>query len=267
MSVRTRVFLTGASAGIGLATARALAAAGCEVWGTSRDLARLPRDLANFHPVELSLNQPDSIRTAWDRATLESAGFEILINNAGDGWFESIADVPIDKARAQFETLFFGPLQLIQLALPDLRERHGLLINVTSLAARLPIPFMAPYSAAKAALASLTAALRLELAGSGVRVIDLQPGDIQTKFNDAMQAPTDASTRAAWDSMVKSMQTAPGAEIVAAEICRLVKSAAVPPPTRVIGDFVQSRLAPLAARILPARWMERILLGHYRGNR
>lgn len=264
MSVRTRVFLTGASAGIGLATARALAAAGCEVWGTSRDLARLPRDLANFHPMELSLTEPESIRTAWTRAKSESGGFEIVVNNAGDGWFDSIADVPTEKVRAQFETLFFGPLQLIQLALPDLRDRRGLLINVTSLAAQLPIPFMAPYSAAKAALASLTASLRLELAGSGVRVVDLQPGDIKTRFNDAMQAPEDPSARAAWDAMVASMQKAPGPEIVAAEICRLVTSSTAAPPTRVLGDFVQSRLAPLAARILPARWLERILLSHYR---
>lgn len=263
MSVRTRVFLTGASAGIGLATARALAAARCEVWGTSRALARLPGDLANFHPVELSLTEPESIHNAWTRAKTESGGFEIVINNAGDGWFESIAEVPTEKVRRQFETLFFGPLQLIQLALPELRERRGLLINVTSLAARLPIPFMAPYSAAKAALAALTAALRLELSGSGVRVIDLQPSDIKTNFNETMRAPTDAAARAAWDAMVASMQSAPGPELVAAEICRLVTSSAAPPPTRVVGDFVQARLAPFAARLLPARWMEKLLQKHY----
>ena len=262
MGSRTRVLLTGASAGIGLATARALCVAGCEVWGTSREIKRLPADLPNFHPLELSLNQPGSIHAAWTRAKAESGGFEIVINNAGDGWFESIADVSIEKVRLQFETLFFGPLQLIQLALPDLREKRGLLINVTSLAARLPIPYMAPYSAAKAALASLTATLRLELARSGVRIVDLQPGDIQTHFNDVMQPPPDGRPRAAWDAMVTSMKAAPGPELVGAEICRLV-GASDAPPMRVIGDFLQARLAPLAERILPARWMERILLRHY----
>lgn len=263
MGSRTRVLLTGASAGIGLATARTLCGSGCEVWGTSRDRQRLPVNLANFHPLELSLNQPDSIQTAWTRAKMESGGFEILINNAGDGWFESIADVPLEKVRAQFETLFFGPLQLLQLALPDLQERCGLLINVTSLAARLPIPYMAPYSAAKAALTALTTTLRLELAGSGVRIVDLQPGDIQTNFNDAMQRPVDGPARAVWDAMADSMSTAPSPEIIATEILRLVQSNGAP-AARVVGDFLQARLAPLAARLLPARWMERILLRHYR---
>ena len=263
MAERPRVFLTGASAGIGLATARTLCGAGCRVWGTSRDLKRLPMDLANFHPVKLSLNEPMSIQAAWTHAKTESGGFDVVINNAGDGWFAAMTHVPIEKARSQFETLFFGPLQIIQLALPDLRARRGLLINVTSLAARLPIPYMAPYSAAKAALASLTATLRLELSGSGVRIVDVQPGDIQTRFNDAMQPPSDARARAAWDAMVASMKAAPGPEIVAAEILRLVQSRAAP-TSRVVGDFLQGRLAPLAAKFLPAGWMERILQGHYR---
>ncbi len=263
MSARPRVLLTGASAGIGLATAHALCGVGCEVWGTSREVSRLPREVSGFHPLELSLNDPHSICAAWTRARSESGGFEIVINNAGDGWFEALSEVPLEKVRAQFETLFFGPLQLIKLALPDLREKRGLLINVTSLAARLPIPYLAPYSAAKAALAALTSTLRLELAGSGVRIVDLQPGDIQTNFNNAMKPPPDGRPRAAWDAITESMNAAPGPEIVAAEILRLVH-AKTAPPARVVGDFLQARLAPLAARMLPARWMEQILLRHYR---
>jgi NAD(P)-dependent dehydrogenase (short-subunit alcohol dehydrogenase family) len=263
MDPRHRVLLTGASAGIGLATARALTETNCDVWGTSRDISRLPAEFRNFHPLELSLNDPRSIEAAWRKAQNDSGGINILINNAGDGWCDAFAEMPDEKVRAQFETLLFGPLQLIRLALPDLQKNRGLLVNVTSLAARLPIPFMSAYSAAKAALASLTAALRLEVAGSGVRIVDLQPGDIRTKFNDAMRPPSDARARAAWDAMVQSMSVAPGPDVVAAEICRLVHSTDAP-PTRVLGGFSQSRLAPLAAKILPGSWMERILLRHYR---
>lgn len=262
MTLPRRVFLTGASAGIGLATARALTAAHCEVWGTSRDVARLPRDLPNFHPIPLSLDDPNSIDTAWNDGRAASGGFDVVINNAGSGWFDSLAEMPEEKIRAQFETLVFGPLRLLRLALPDLCERRGLLINVTSLAARLPIPYMAPYSAAKAALASLTSALRLELDGSGARVVDLQPGDIRTDFNAAMEAPTNSRARATWDAMAASMAAAPGPESVAAEILRLVNSRHAP-PVRVVGNVAQSVLAPLAARLLPARWMEAILRKHY----
>ena len=263
MSHPRRVFLTGASAGIGLATARALCALDCEVWGTSRDVARLPGDLPNFHPLTMTLDDPKSVEAAWNTAKTNGGGFDVLINNAGAGWFDALADMPEAKIRAQFETLVFAPLQLIRLALPDLRKKNGLVINVTSLAARLPIPYMAPYSAAKAALAALTAALRLELSGGGVRIVDIQPGDIRTSFNDAMEPPRDARALAAWDAMVATMSAAPGPETVAAEICRLVQSTDAP-PSRVVGDFLQARLAPLAARLLPTRWMERILLAHYR---
>ncbi len=263
MSQPRRVFLTGASAGIGLATARALCALDCEVWGTSRDVTRLPRDLPHFHPLAMTLDDPKSVEAAWKTASTEGDGFDVLINNAGAGWFDALADMPDAKIRAQFETLVFAPLQLIRLALPDLRAKRGLVINVSSLAARLPIPYMAPYSAAKAALAALTAALRLELSGSGVRIVDIQPGDIHTNFNDAMQPPADSRARAAWDAMAATMSAAPGPEIVAAEICRLAHSTNNP-PSRVVGDFLQSRVAPLAARLLPTRWMERILLAHYR---
>lgn len=263
MSHPRRVFLTGASAGIGLATARALSAQDCEVWGTSRDVSRLPRDLPRFHPLAMTLDDPKSVDAAWETAKTDGDGFDVLINNAGSGWFDALADMPDAKIRAQFETLVFAPLQLIRLALPDLRAKRGLVINVTSLAARLPIPYMAPYSAAKAALAALTAALRLELSGSGVRIVDIQPGDIRTNFNDAMQPPAEPRARAAWDAMAATMSAAPGPETVAAEIYRLIHSTANP-PSRIIGDFVQARLAPLAARILPASWIEMILRSHYK---
>ena len=148
-----RVFLTGASAGIGLATARALSAAGCEVWGTARDVGRLPVDLPGFHPVALDLNDPGSLETIFHRARTEAGGrFDAVINNAGGGWFGPGAEIPPDELLAQFQALALGPMALIRLALPSLRRSPGgLVVNVTSLAARLPLPFGAAYSAAKAA--------------------------------------------------------------------------------------------------------------------
>src|SRR5262245_23477207 len=97
MTSPRRVFLTGASAGIGLATARALTASNCEVWGTSRDLARLPRDLPAFQPVELTLDDPKLIAAAWNSAREASGGFDVLINNAGAGWFAALAEMPEEK--------------------------------------------------------------------------------------------------------------------------------------------------------------------------
>ena len=149
-----RVFLTGASAGIGLAIARSLAGNGCEVWGTARNTARLPNDLPGFHPVALDLNGDDpALEAAFAGALREAGGrFDVIVNNAGGAWFGPGAEMPPEELRGQFETLALGPIRLVQIALPGLRaEPGGLVVNVTSLAARLPLPFGSAYSAAKAA--------------------------------------------------------------------------------------------------------------------
>src|ERR1041385_4818532 len=143
----TKVFLTGASSGIGLAIARLLTAHGCEVWGTSRDRKRLP-ELPGFHPVVMDLSQP---------SLPADVPFEVLINNAGAAVFGPLETLPVDLVREQFQLLVEGPLELIRLALPGMRARGvGTIINITSLAAQLPVPFMGPYNAGKAALSSLT---------------------------------------------------------------------------------------------------------------
>ena len=265
-----RVFLTGASAGIGLATARALTAAGCEVWGTSRQVDRLPTDLPGFHPVALDLNGDDALmQAAFARALAEAGGrFDVVVNNAGGGWFGPGALMPPGDLRAQFETLALGPMRLIQLALPSLRAQPGgLVVNVTSLAARLPLPFGAAYSAAKAALSVWTAALQMEetaprAAGEhGVRFVDVQPGDIRTGFNRAMafwsgleaaDDPLAGAVRRSLQASDASLATAPPPERVAGAICRIVVKGAGG-PLRTVGNLWQGVGGSLAYRFLPRR--------------
>lgn len=252
-----RVLLTGASSGIGLATARRLIEDGWEVWGTSRDRARLPH-LAGFHPVEMDLNSPASIVTGCDAALAEAGNFDALINNAGDGIFGPIEHLPETEVRRQFETLVFGPLELIRRVLPAMRTRRaGTIINVTSLAARLPIPFMGPYNAAKGALSVFSATLALELGGTGVRIVDLQPGDIATSFNDAMRRGEkifgyEEATSLTWQMIEREMAAAPPPVLVAETIARVL----VTPVSRAkVGGFFQAQIATLAARLLPQRTM------------
>ena len=268
MSEARRVLLTGASAGIGRETVGALLAAGCEVWGTSRQRSRLPDLGPKFHPVELEQTSVDSRRVAWAQVDQECGGrLDALVNNAGEGVFGAFADEEDDVPglRAQFETLLFGPADLMHRALPTLRRApRPLVVNVTSLGGRLPIPFMAPYSAAKAALSTFTAALRLE--APEVHWVDILPGDIRTKFNDAMRPPSAESgpRRRAWKAMEASMAAAPPAEVVARAIVDAVCGEGAPSPVVVVGDFVQAKLASLAPRFLPTRLMESILRRHYR---
>jgi len=252
------VFLTGVSSGIGLAIAKLLAAEDYEVWGTSRDLQRIPT-MPRLHPVRLDLADPVSLEEAFNAALGEASHFDVLINNAGAGHFGPAELLPSEVITSQFQILVFAQIQLMQLALRHMQPRgEGLIINVTSLASRLPVPFMAAYNSAKAALASFTMSIQLELGNSGVQVVDLQPADIRTEFNQRVIKNTETNPRydtkiaKAWEVTERNMKNAPTPDLVARNTLRLVNSVR-PPPRLTVGDAFQSKIAPLIFRFLPQR--------------
>src|SRR5436190_14309463 len=253
-----RIFLTGASSGIGLATARLLVARGNEVWATSRNPERVP-EVPRLHPTGVDLGDPRSVEEAFNPALATAGHFDVLINNAGSGHFGSTENLSEKEIANQFQILVFGHVQLMQLALRHMQARgEGLIINVTSLASRLPVPFMAAYNAAKAALAAFTMSIQLELPDSRVRVVDLQPADISTEFNKSVISTTNADQRYAgkiaktWEIVERNMKKAPGPELVARHVLRLIDSPHTPPRITV-GDAFQSKIGPLIFRFLPQR--------------
>ncbi len=256
-----RVFLTGASRGIGLHLATELSKRGYQVWGTARNISRLPV-LPGFHPVELDLSDDASMHQAFAAASAEArGGFDVLVNNAGDGIFgpfEALADDP--SYRAQFQVHLFGPSELMRLALPYMRGRHsGSIVNISSLAVDFPLPFMSAYSAAKAALSALSEAMRLELASSGVHVVDVRLGDIATQMlalTPRLQKEVNRSYEPAmantWKSMEKEMARTVTPQQAAQVLARVIGMRR-PPPVIRYGNFFQARLAVLAAKLLPRR--------------
>ena len=253
-----KIFLTGASSGIGKAIAIALADHEHQVWGTSRDISRLP-NISRFHQVPLDLADPRSINTAFYSAVAEAGSFDVVINNAGSGHFGPAENLSAETISNQFQVLVLGHIQLMQLAVAAMRgQGHGLIINVTSLASRLPVPFMAAYNAAKAAMAAFTMSIQLELPDSGMRIVDLQPGDICTEFNDAVtknEAPDpryEARAAKTWSMVERNMAAAPKPELVARHVLKLIEQAN-PSPRVTVGDAFQSKIAPLIFRLLPQR--------------
>lgn len=253
-----KIFLTGASAGIGLATAKLLAERGDEVWGTSRECSRIP-ELRGLHAVRLDLRDSKSLAEAFSGALNEAGHFDVVINNAGSGHFGPGELLTPEAVQDQFQTVLFSHIALCRLALAAMR-RHGSgrVINVTSLASRLPVPFMSAYNAAKAAMASFTFSLQLELAGEDIRVIDLQPADICTGFNDTIE-PTDGGDQRyagpvtqTWRVVERNMKAAPAPDLVARSIARLIDHPN-PPPRLTVGDSFQSKVAPFIFRLLPQR--------------
>jgi short-subunit dehydrogenase len=252
-----RIFLTGASAGIGLAIGKALLGHGHEVWGTSRTIDRLAH-VPGLHPIRLDLADRASLEQAFDAALTQAGHFEVLINNAGAGHFGPAELLPMETIATQFQILVFGQIELMQLAVRHMRARgEGLIINVTSLASRLPVPFMAAYNASKAALASFIMTMQLELGDSPVHIIDLQPGDISTEFNKSVivSGNTDQYRQMldkTWHKVEQNMNKAPGPELVARRVLELM-NAVQPPPRIAVGDVFQTKIAPLIFRFLPQR--------------
>lgn len=252
------IFLTGASSGIGLAIAKSLIARGDDVWGTSRNLIHL-EEVHGLHPVRLDLGDPRSIADAFKSTLGAASHFDVVINNAGSGHFDVAEYLSGEDIEQQFQILVFGHLQLMRLAMEAMRIRgSGLIINVTSLASRLPVPFMAAYNAAKAAMASFTMSIQLELPDANIRVVDLQPADICTAFNDAIPKSTKRDPRyearlvKTWNLVDQNMKNAPKPELVAKHVLRLI-DATDPPPRVTVGDTFQSKIAPLIFRFLPQR--------------
>lgn len=180
--------VTGASRGIGRATALALAREGYLVLALARvesDLAALAAEHDGIVPVVMDIADEESRRTAVARmmAHTDGYGLDVLVNNAGYGQVGPVEDVSVDQVRKQFEVNVFGLLAFTQAFLPGMRERRwGRIVNVSSIAGRISTPYMGVYSASKYALEALSDALRVEVAPFGVRVVLIEPGPIRTTF-------------------------------------------------------------------------------------
>ena len=248
------VLITGASSGIGRATAELLAAHGFRVFGASRRApSALPAGVRD-NWILMDVRDEASAR-AGVSAVLDQAGkLDALVCCAGYAVFGSVEDLPIEKARAQMETNVIGTLTVLRAALPHLRRAQGRAVVVGSLAGRAPIPFQAHYSATKAALDAITLALRIEVAPFGVGVSLVEPGDINTPFNENMEwgvegASVYAERRRACERVVReSLPKAPGPEIVA-EVIRRALTARRPRVRYTVGP--DALLVPLGRRLLP----------------
>ena len=195
------VLITGASTGIGAACALRLAARGIHVFaGVRNDAdgnALRAQNTAMITPVQLDVTDDASIATAVAAITTRvgAQGLGGLVNNAGiaiGGPFELL---PMNEIRRQFEVNVFGALAVTQACLPLLRAARGRIVNMGSIAGRVALPVIGPYSMSKAALRSMTVSLRLELDSAGIDVSIVEPGAIatpiwkkSTRAADAMKA-------------------------------------------------------------------------------
>jgi short-subunit dehydrogenase len=181
------VIITGASSGIGAATAQAFATAGANVVLAARDQAKLAAVADTIAGRTLIVPTDVSNRSAIERLVAETVatfgGVDIVINNAGVGLAAPVAAMSVSDFEQALAVDLFGPLILTQAALPHMRRDGGQLIFVSSVVGLRALPYLGGYAAAKAALDRLTEALRVELRDSGIAVTLVRPGSTRTGFS------------------------------------------------------------------------------------
>ncbi|MFF2815315.1 oxidoreductase [Kitasatospora cineracea] len=176
--------VTGASSGIGEATALKLQELGYTVYGAARRTDRLEQ-LADrgIRPLAMDVTDEDSTRAGIERIVAETGRIDVLANIAGYGSYGALEDVPLDEARYQFEVNVFGAIRLTQLVLPHMRARRsGTVVNVTSMGGKIYTPLGGWYHGTKFALEALSDCLRLEAKPFGIDVVVIEPGGIATEW-------------------------------------------------------------------------------------
>jgi NAD(P)-dependent dehydrogenase (short-subunit alcohol dehydrogenase family) len=185
------VLVTGASSGIGEATARSFLERGWTVYAAARrteKMEALARAGALVQPLDVTCEA--SIAALVSRIDADHGRLEVLVNNAGIGVYGSVEEVPMDEARRQFEVNLFGIARLTQLVLPAMRAaRSGTIVNVSSIGGRVYTPMGAWYHASKHALEGWSDCLRLEVAPFGIHVVVVEPGAIETEFAEIAITP------------------------------------------------------------------------------
>ena len=258
--IYAKALVTGASRGLGRAFADMLLDEGVEVWGTSRDITKLPkRD--GFHPIELDLNNNESLTKLIDMISKEDLEINLLINNAGAGAFAQFEDFPLDEIDKQSAVLFTAPVKLCRNLYPRMKLRgRGAIINVSSVAADYPIPFMPMYNAGKAALSNFTRTLEIDAIGTQIKVVDFQPGDYNTDFNRSMYQTKDVLSsreRRVWEMLEAHLESGPAVEHAAA----ILRKTLLSKRSGLIrtGTLFQAKIAPMLARFAPWSTIRRVI--------
>ena len=262
------VLITGASSGIGMATALYMAERGYRVVGTSRAkgrLAELETEAAGrglpIAGVELDINSEAGLAETLGSIAKEHGPVSVLVNNAGYGLFGPVQTLSADEMRSLFETNVFAVARLIRAVLPGMIEQGGgTIVNVSSILGRIGAPFHGAYASSKFALEGLTESLRTEVWPLGVRVVLVEPGLFRTAFpeNQLMTADIESDDGAPYDRYVRAYRKrASGAfnrggdpALVAKVIYGIVRSRR---PRLRYPVGIDSRAGSLAARVLPER--------------
>ncbi|MBK8601186.1 MAG: SDR family oxidoreductase [Flavobacterium sp.] len=262
------VLITGASSGIGKAIGEFLHQKGFVVYGTSRNLEKITNSV--FPLITLDVRNSDSIQAAVAKVISISGRLDILINNAGIGITGPLEEIPMEEIKANFDTNFFGPIAVMQAVLPQMREQQtGLIINISSIAGYMGLPYRSIYSASKGALSLVTEALRMEVKSFGIHITDVAPGDFATNIAAGrFHAPVikDSAYEKPYAATLQMMDAHVDSGSNPLEMAAAIYAIIQNPNPKVhyrVGLLLQ-KFSIVLKKILPDTVYERMLMKHYK---
>jgi short-subunit dehydrogenase len=263
------ILITGGSSGIGKSVATFLSNKGYIVYGTSRNPDRVTEKI-NFKLLALDVTKKDTINTAVKILIEREGRIDVLINNAGVGITGPVEETPDEEIKKVFQTNVFGPIDVIKAVLPQMRKQNnGLVVNITSIAGYMGLPYRGVYSATKGTLELITEALRMEVKDFNIQMTNVAPGDFATNIaSGRYHSPVldDSPYKSPYGNTLKLMNEHVddgGDPIEMAKVIFKIINTEKPKIHYKVGAFMQ-KFSIVLKRILPDRFYEKLLLNHYK---
>ncbi|PXY46293.1 SDR family oxidoreductase [Flavobacterium hydrophilum] len=262
------VLITGGSSGIGKSIGEFLHQKGFVVYGTSRNPEKVLNSV--FPLVALDVRNAESIKTAVAKIIETSGRLDVVINNAGVGITGPLEEIPMEEIKNNFETNFFGPIEVMKAVLPQMRvQKSGLIINITSIAAYMGLPYRSVYSASKGALELITEALRMEVKQFGIEITNVAPGDFATNIaSGRFHAPVikgSAYEKVYGDTLAtmnEHVDSGSNPNEMAEAVYKIMQQKS-PKVHYKVGIFMQ-KFSIVLKRVLPDKVYEKMLMNHYK---
>ncbi|NER17518.1 SDR family oxidoreductase [Spongiivirga citrea] len=263
------VLITGASSGIGKSIGLFLKEKGFIIYGTSRNPDKVT-DSGGLKLLTLDVTNEDSIVKVVATVITEQGKLDVLVNNAGVGITGPIEETPTEEMQNAFNTNFYGPINVMKAVLPQMRKQgSGLIINITSIAGYMGLPFRGVYSATKGALELVTEAMRMETKAFGIQITNLAPGDFATNIaSGRYHTPVydDSPYKETYGMSLKEMDAhvdeGGDPDEVAKQIFKIINTKK-PKIHYKVGAFMQ-KFSIVLKRVLPDKMYEKLLVNHYK---